>query len=869
MAYNYSVTGDCTNSSIGALEIFPTGTGLFPYTVSWIVPNLGIYNLTTVGDSSLQTSLSAGTYYVNIIDALGNIEAANLYVSSGVCTSIISMIDTSCGLDNGSLSVSAITGPYVCDYYLYDSLGNQVTSASTTSGFVVFNGLSADTYNVTVVDSGGCSGNTGTCVIADSTLFDFGLYVINDSNCAAGPTGKIYVTGQTGFSPYTYLWSNGETTSSISGLTADTYSVTVTDNTGCSVVKGATVTTVPSVGIVNFVTVSPNCFASDGSITVNISGGTGPYYYQFSNGENIITYSQSVTISGLSTGTYSVIVTDAGLCVTSGGVSISAPNAFTVVGINSQNSTCSSSNGQINISVVGGTTPYTYTLIDPSGTTSSTISSGTYSFTGLGPGTYTVVITNTSGCYYTQDVYIFAEDKFTINTITTGTTCGLTNGGVTIELSSGTTAIGGLYTYQITGLPPVINTSLTSYTFNLLSAGIYTATVTDSTGCVQTKVFSISNSNILNFNLLTENCVNGVNGTITALIDSGNPPYILQWSTNVGSQTGIYVTGLTAGTYTLTVTDALGCQQTKSASITCSTNVVSYQIATVCDGTFVETPSTKTGLIEMLNDGFQCITDCEYNCILNKATFTVILTVDSVVYTDTFYTTTSLLNAPTDQQYVNALNSLFNQVPNLGGVIFNLNNNSIQINSDCPKTIGDIRITFDVRIDYDVCCEGLALSPTPTQTQTPTNTSTPTPTPTITPTNTQTPTNTPTPTPTIHPTPCNLIIDYNQLNPCGNGYGGISANTTQIFVSNILTTTQVVNVPINIGDSIIIDYTALAPPLPSCSLYTTTNLSVEIDDGINPPIILTTNSATIPPTINYVYNITNCSTKIKIYNDAI
>ena len=725
LGYTFSVLGDCYSSgNTGSIEIFPSG-GLPPYIVDWSSPNLGTD--TGITTSSIRTTLSGGTYTINISDSeiIPETIIAGVYVSSGVCVSTINSTDTTCSDNDGTLTVSAATPYTPVSYYLYDISNNFVVSGDSSTGSKTFFGLSAGTYNVDVFDSGGCSGNTGTCIIKSSTDIDYGFYVIGNSNCAAGNTGAIYVTGLTGNPPFTYVWSTGAITTSIGGLSDGPYTLTITDATGCSKTLPATISTVPTLGIVNFVNVSPTCFQNDGSVTVNISGGTPPYYYQFSNGLNVISYLQSYTISGLFADSYSVNVTDAGLCTTNGITSISVPNSFNAVSISVVNSTCSSINGSINISVSStNALVYTYTLIDPLGnTTIYSTNSISHSFNGLSGGTYTVTVTdpNPNGCFYSQEVHLLTDNKFTVSSSTTGTTCGGSNGSVTLTASTS-----GIYTYELSGgYPPIINTSLTSVTFNNLVAGIYTATTTDNTGCVQYTTFVINSSSNVGFTLLSTFCGTGNEGTITALITSGNPPFTFNWSSNVGAQTGIYVTGLTAGTYSLTVIDDEGCQQTLTKDIVCGTNYASYELYNVCEGNFVETPSSKLGLLQMLNQGFNDLTATNIGCILNNAQFILYLYIGPTAYVDIFYNTTSLLDVPSDDLYITTLTNLLNQVPNLGAIDINLNNNTIKINTDCEKTLEGVEVKIDLKIIYDICCVvpldcglsgGTAVIPPPTPT---------------------------------------------------------------------------------------------------------------------------------------------------------
>ena len=766
LSYNLIVSGDCTNSGLGVLDVYPNG-GVSPYIVDWVTPNLGTDSPVTT--NSIRTGLNSGVYQIVISDSSTPTPLtlnANLIVSSGVCASIDSIVNTTCNLDNGAITVTATTPYQPVNYYLYDNNNILVTSANTNFGFATFIPLSAGTYYCTVEDYGGCTAKTENCIVEDSGNFDFGYYVINNSPCSLTPTGKIYVTGQTGYAPYTYSWSTGEVTSSISGLTAGTYSVTVTNSGGCSVTKTMTVTNVPSVGIVSMINTSPGCFQSNGQVLVTISGGTPPYQYQFSNGVNQITYSTSLNFTGLSAGVYTVGVYDAGLCYVSGSTTLNTPNSFQVVGLSTQNSTCSSSNGSITVTVNGGATPYTYTLVDDLGnTTVSATTSSTVTFSNLNSGTYTVFVTNPSNCVYQQELYLINQNSFTVSTSSTGTTCGNSNGSVQISVDTP-----GIYTYEIPG-HLITSTPLTAVTINNLSAGFYTATVTDNLGCVQTSQFYVGTSNNVDFSFYNQGCGIGDEGSLTALITSGTPPFTFNWSSNVNGQTGIYVTGLTAGTYTLTVTDSYYCSKTLSSTISCNTNYSTYQTFNICEGYFTQTPGSKTGLLQMLNQGYQDLTVGNVDCQLNAAQFILEVNVGTSAFSETFYYTTSLLDVPTDQQYVDAIKNLLDEVPGIGSVVISIDNNSIQINSDCEKTLAEKNVTINVKINYDICCVNdcgfsggtltiiqptatptptATISPTPTETPTPTPTTSQTPTPTTIP---PTPTTTPTPTPTATPGP--------------------------------------------------------------------------------------------------------------------
>jgi hypothetical protein len=699
--YNLLITGDCQNSSSGVLELFPNGGSNSIYTVEWYSPNLGVDTTVPYGDSSIRTGLSAGTYQILITDSttFPNEQLyVNLFVSSGICLTT-SSINTTCNDSNGILIVTATTLNSPVSYNLYSLTNGFVTSASTGNGSQIFNNLSADTYYVECFDNGGCSGSTATCIIKSSDTFDYGFFVIEDSNCL-GHTGKLYITGQTGTPPYTYLWANnGETTSSISGLTAGTYSVTVTDSSGCVKSKTGVISNVNKIGIVSFVLSQPGCFQSNGQITAVLSGGSAPYYCVLSNGDSVVTYSTNPTFSGLTTGTYTLNITDSGLCTASGTTSLSTPNTFALLGVNTNSTTCGINDGSINVSVIGGATPYTYTLTDSLGNIRTSAStSPSLTFIGLSAGVYQVGITNPSSCSYQTTATVQDNSQYRFTATSVNTSCNLNNGQIILTVDTP-----GSYSYQINGQQ--LNTTNTSVTFSGLNAGLYTVTIRNQNGCVQTTQLSVGSSTNLNVILTNTGCGNGSDGTINALITGGVSPLTLNWSPNVNGQTGVYVYGLTAGTYSLSVTDALGCSAKTQTIISCSSRNTSYELFNVCKDVFTDTPSSKLGFSQMLNQGYYELTKGNINCVLNSANFIILLNVGGTAYTSNFYTTTSLLNYPTDQEYVDALTTLLDTVPNMGSIIANLNSNLLNLNTDCTFVLGDKEVTIKVEVDYDICCE--------------------------------------------------------------------------------------------------------------------------------------------------------------------
>jgi uncharacterized protein (DUF2141 family) len=704
--YNISVTGDCSNTDYGSISLLLTG-GTPPYTVQWLNPVLSPDIVTTL--PAIKTGLSATTYAVRVNDSTLPINSEfyiNIPVSSGVCASIVSVQNTTCGFNNGFVTGTSTSDYSSTNFYLYHGDGVFSQSAVTNQSTVIFGSLTAGTYYMTVEDLGGCTSQTSNFIVENSGILDYGLYVVPNSSCGGNPMGKIMITGLTGNPPYTYFWSTSATGSTVTGLTAGIYSVDVTDVYGCVLTKTGTVVDVPPIGFGTFTATQPSCFNNDGVLTIQITGGTAPYYYSASTGDVVVQYPTSWSISGLSPGNYSFSVTDAALCSFTQGTVLTSPNGITSVSVSTQGSTCSSNGGSISVSLNGGSSPYTYTLIYPNGNVLNVANTQTNQlFSNLSSGTYTISVQDSSGCSYMDEVTLFATNTFTISTQTTGTTCNQDNGYITVIKSNGGEPP---FDYSLDGLVNVLNTSLSAVTFNNVSSGQHTITVTDNTGCTQTTQVAVASSPTLDYSLYSTSCGDGTQGTITAFISSGEPPFIYDWSDNVlGNPQQIQVTGLTAGTYSLTVIDDNGCSLTQSTNIDCDASYVSYQTYVMGSEVFNIQSQTKYGLLQMLNDGYDDLTSGNTSCSLISATFTVNISVNPLGLTtsNTFFTSNSLVVAPNDNLYYDTVVNLLQTIPGIGNITVDAPNNQITIETNPNNnSLDGQEIIIELLIVYDTIC---------------------------------------------------------------------------------------------------------------------------------------------------------------------
>jgi hypothetical protein len=293
----------------------------------------------------------------------------------------------------------------------------------------------------------------------------------------------------------------------------------------------------------------------------------------------------------------------------------------------------------------------------------------------------------------------------------TGTTCGNNNGRVEIFKSTGGTSP---FIYSIQGgnnnspIPPSTQTQLTSYTFNNLSSGYYQIMIEDNDGCRETNNFFIDESEAIDFMLIPTNSTNGSNGQIFTNIFQGIPPFTLTWSSNVNGQTGITVSNLSAGTYTLTVQDSDGCAITKSITLSGSFILSNLSEYNICESTISSTGDiTERTLGKMLLEGYLDLTNGCTDCLLSSATFSALAVVAGTAFTQSFYTATTLNDVPSNSSWYNTVDSLLSSVTGIGEVIVDTNNNTITVNTSCEETtdaLSNQNITVQVSILYNINC---------------------------------------------------------------------------------------------------------------------------------------------------------------------
>jgi uncharacterized repeat protein (TIGR01451 family) len=513
-----------TNSPVqmcsgGMATLVSTTTGGTPgYTYMWS-PATGLSSVN--GATTVASPPTSMTYTLTVTDANGcifNTTATvivnpnpNITVNSPtICAGMTAML-TATGATTYSWAPGGVVAPSIA-----------VSPASTT------------TYTVT-----GSSGSCSSTALSTVTVNPVPVVSLTPSptNCGAC-TGSITTSTLAG-STFSWTGPSGYTSTVMnpSNLCAGVYTV-VANRMGCSSTNTSTTVSSSSSSLnatVGSVTAA-TCGMCDGSATVFVTGGTGPYTYLWSPA-GITT----ATAGNLCAGTYIVQVTDASGCSVS--VTVAISNSSSLTGsASSTSSSCNICNGTATVSASGGTGPYTYSWSDPTLQTTATA-------TGLCQGTYTVVVTDSLGCTMSFTTNVNSTVPVYVTGNSTSSSCGVCDGTATLIATGGTPP----YLYSIGGLQQ------TNGNFNTLCPGVYVGMVTDNNGCSGSFSFIVGSNNSGSFtvsNTIQNETGYGLqNGSINLTVSGAGAPFTFQWSNGAVTE-DIY--SLSAGSYNVTITDNTG-----------------------------------------------------------------------------------------------------------------------------------------------------------------------------------------------------------------------------------------------------------------------------------------------------------------------
>lgn len=544
---NAFTTFDCPvpGSGLSLVTVHPSGGSLSNYQVSFDNGN------TFQVEGDYDTFLATGnSYSIIILDSNACVSpiADVITINPELTASVIQF--EKCYSVGDSLTLVTVTpqGGYTPDYLIsFDNGANYLSLGDYEDSLVI-----ANSYQMIVQDTAGCLSIAYTIDIPDAFSLSDSLttFTANNISCIGMNDGSIDVTVSGGTSPYTYLWSNSETIEDISTLIAGNYSLTVTDSNGCVISDSFTLTEPDSL-LSNLMITSDfngydvSCFASsDGTVDATTTGGSLPYSYAWSNGDT------SEDISNLASGTYNVIITDNNGCQFTDEITLNKPDSISTSDV-VENVLCNGFfDGTIDLSVIGGVNPYTF--VWSNGDLTEDISN-------LGPGVFTATITDNNGCTHVHASSIIELNPIVVSTSVSNVLCNNdSNGSIDLTVSGGTIPYVFLW-----------SDSTTNEDIWDLTTGNYAVLITDANGCTYDdtievsqpdSLLAIANSPILS-NGHNTSFYEGNDGTIDVTVTGGTQPYIYDWSNGANTED---LSALTAGNYTLTVTDSNGCSYTLS-----------------------------------------------------------------------------------------------------------------------------------------------------------------------------------------------------------------------------------------------------------------------------------------------------------------
>ncbi len=485
----------------------------------------------------------AGIYTVTVSDFNSCTKSATITITQPdtLLINLTAMAAANCTNADGSASVTATGGNGGYIYY-WDNTNPNATATNLTSGM----------HSVLVTDTKGCKRrdsifiNTSPAIIGSITPTS-----IEEAKCFGTCTGQITVTTITnGVAPYSFLWSNGDTQITADSLCASNrYTVTVTDAVGCTATTFADMTERPELQITP-TTTNVRCFQeANGRVNTNITGGTAPYSFLWSNAR------ANDSLLNIRAGIYTLRVTDFNNCVITSTVTVTEPPLLTARIDNLNPILCSGERtGNLTAIVTGGSPDYMYQY------TGQPFASVVPNLANIGGGNYNVTVTDTHNCSAVATIRV--DDPLpmilTFPTVRDAGCYGAV-GGIIIANTVGGTGNPRFYPY-IWNLP-----SSTNDTLRNILAGTYTATVTDLNGCTQSLSATIVNKTapaIDSTHLYPPTCNGYTNGAIKIFASQGVPPYTYQWNPNPQSSVIDSITGLRSGYYNVTITDNAGCFHT-------------------------------------------------------------------------------------------------------------------------------------------------------------------------------------------------------------------------------------------------------------------------------------------------------------------
>lgn len=560
----------CNGVCSGAINTTVSGATP-PYIYSWQGP------ASFTSTSEDLAALCAGTYDLTITDDASCTYLTSITITEPLLLEITSQTSTNItcnNLNDGTVTVVASGGNGTLQYNI--GSGNQATG--------IFTGLSAGTYTVTVSDDNSCTALSNTYIITNPAALNIVSETSANVTCFLNSDGEITIVAAGGTVPITYdIGAGAQSNGIFGGLPPANYTVTVTDNNGCTISGSIITITQPSELLISSETFTDlTCFESgDGTINIQVTGGIGLYEYTLGS----LTQSGGIFV-GLDAGSYQVLVTDGNGCQEYSSVlDLEEPSHIDITEVHTDVSSCGVTDGSITLTVSGGTPGYSFNWEGP-----GTFTATTQDITGLAGGIYYLTVTDDTLCTENLTVIISETGAPTVTAVVTNNSCyGDCEGTIS------TTTTGGTAPFTYTWWNGMLGDTITG-----LCAGTYILTVTDDSLCSAFLIAEITqpDSIIITTVVTAETCHSACDGTITVNTSGGSLPYTFDLGT--GSQASNSFSGLCPAAYLVTVTDNNGCTNSASDSVVAYSLTLSFTNTDVscnslCDGMSTVAVTGTTG----------------------------------------------------------------------------------------------------------------------------------------------------------------------------------------------------------------------------------------------------------------------------------
>jgi gliding motility-associated-like protein len=559
-----TMTPTTCGASTGTITVSAAGTPPYQYTLDG----------GTAQTNPTFSGVSIGSHTVTATDATG---CSNTYTITVTAVSSLpsNLASTNCtcpGRDDGSITVTPTLGiaPFIFTITGTGTVPGPITNNTAAN----FNNLPAGTYTITFTDANNCAGTTTPIVITAGTAITSTYSTTN--SCPGLNNGGATITATSGTGPYTFTMTgytgtpvvvppSTMTFPSLAGSSFGTsYSVTISDATGCTGTKTMWVYQGAGITGVGTFTNATCASVSNGTMTVTPNSGTGPYMFSLDGGPFVSsTTPPSMTFTGLIQGSHTVTIRDVSGCTGTVIKNIGAGTGVSATATSSAASCSMVNNGTILVSTTNGTAPITYSL---DGGAYQAAASPTATFINVSSGNHTITVLDNLGCSGTASVTITAGPGLTGTFISTPTACpGAANGTLTINTTSGVSP----YTYSLDG--GTAQAGANPYTINNVFSGPHMVTITDILGCTGNvpTIVAAGPGLVGSYTATATSCPGATNGSLTITANNGSAPftYSLDGAPAQSGPNPFTFNNVGSGSHVVTITDNTGCIGNVTSSV--------------------------------------------------------------------------------------------------------------------------------------------------------------------------------------------------------------------------------------------------------------------------------------------------------------